>query len=166
LLSILGIAKAQQGNHLVVQGYEELYNTIIEPYSEAVKKTTYYDIDFNSPDITVNKINSNRITYNLYDTTVPPLNVFQWKLAQGYHTVSNGKGNLMAFVFNNVLYNKNGDSIDYLSQYGGRRGVASWVGASDTFTLYYIGTPSIHNASTFEKQFHRANYLVQLPIFL
>jgi hypothetical protein len=154
LSAFCSFVNAQQGNHLVVQGVNELLDVNVEPYSEAIKKTIFYDIDFNSPEIKVDRINSNRISYNLYDTSKPPLAVFEWKLAQGYLSISNVRGELLAYIFNNILYNKSGDSIDYISQYGGKRGVATLVETSDTFTLYYIGTRNDCNATTFEKQLY------------
>jgi gliding motility-associated-like protein len=154
LSAFCSFVNAQQGNHLVVQGVNELLDVNVEPYSEAIKKTIFYDIDFNSPEIKVDRINSNRISYNLYDTSTPPLAVFEWKLAQGYLSISNVRGELLAYIFNNILYNKSGDSIDYISQYGGKRGVATLVETSDTFTLYYIGTRNDCNATTFEKQLY------------
>ena len=62
--ALLGITHAQQGNHLVVQGYMEHLDTRVEPYEEALKKTVYYDIDFNKPEIDINKIKSKGIIYS------------------------------------------------------------------------------------------------------
>ena len=150
LLSLLGISNAQQGNHLVVQGYNEHYDIKNETLTEAKEKKYFYDIDFNNPEIKINKILSNPVKYKYYGT---PPTASHWKISQGYLSISNIRGKLLAYVFNNILYNESGDSIDYLSQYGGKRGIASFVGSSDTFMLYYIQGKSVHNAQSFESQF-------------
>ncbi len=147
LLSLLGISNAQQGNHLVVQGYNEILNVNVEPYSEAIKKTTFYDIDFNNPEISIKKIESPRIQYD-YKRSAH----FE-KISPGYQSISNIHGDLMAYTFNNVLYDKNGDSIDYLSQYGGYNGIVCNVDNNDTFTLYYISSIIQYGAMNFEFQF-------------
>ena len=55
----------------MVQGYEEIVDTSISWSNvDTLKKTNYYDIDLNSPEITVSKFKSNRIKYNYYGT--PP----------------------------------------------------------------------------------------------
>ncbi len=146
--TLLGTTKAQQSNHLVVQGYMEHLDTRVEPYGEAFKKTVYYDIDFSHPDVKVNTIISPRIDYiHYYNSLI---------ISQGYHTISNSQSELIAFVFNNILYNKNGDSIDYISQIGGKRGVASIIGLSDTFKLYYIQSANEFNAKSFERTYYGA----------
>lgn len=151
---MINFAIAQQSNHLVVQAYYEQLNTQIETYSQAEKKTIYYDIDFNYPEIKINKIKSKRIKYEIRDTSSPELIVFPGKLSQGYHTVSNIKGELLAFVFNNILFNQNGDSLDYITQYGGKKGISSFVKSIDTFVLYYIGSKIEKNASSFEQDLY------------
>ena len=162
LLSVIcGIANAQQSNHWVVQGYQEIVDTSISWSNlDTLKKTNYYDIDLNSPEITVSKFKSNRIKYNYYGT---PPNASYCKISQGYQTISNSKGELLAYVFNNILYNNKGDSIDYLSQYGGKRGIASHIGISDTFTLYYIQSKTEYNATSFESQYFNTNEQNQHP---
>ncbi len=152
--SLINFVIAQQSNHLVVQAYYEQLNTQIETYSQAETKTIYYDIDFNYPDIKINKIKSKRIKYEIRDTSSPELIVFQGKLSQGYHTVSNNKGELLAFVFNNILFNQNGDSLDYITQYGGKKGISSFIKSTDTFVLYYIGSKVEKNASSFEQELY------------
>lgn len=153
---MFGITNAQQGNHLVVQGYMEHLDTRVEPYEEALKKTVYYDIDFNKPEIDINKIKSKRIIYtNKTDSLNSIFNVMSGKFSPGYTTISNYKGDLLAFTYNNILYNSSGDSIDYISQYCGRKGILPVVGLSDTFTIYYIGTSNEFNAITFEYQFYK-----------
>ena len=156
LLSVIcGVANAQQSNHWVVQGHQEIIDTtIVGSNLDTLKKTNYFDIDLNSQDIKVNKIKSNRIKYNYYGT---PPNASYAKMSQGYQTISNIKGQLLAYVFNNVLYDNNGDSIDYLSQYGGKRGIASNIGVSDTFTLYSIQSKTEYNATSFESQYYNTN---------
>lgn len=150
MLSFLGISNAQQGNHLVVQGYNELYNIQNELLTKAKEKIIYYDIDFNKPDISVDTIQSKKVSFSLNEKDFV---VLTEKQAQGFQTISNSNGQLLAHVFNNVLYNNKGDSIDYLSQYGGKRGIASVIGVTDTFTLYYIGVKKNYNTTTFEEQF-------------
>ena len=145
---------AQQSNHWVVQGYMEIVDTSYLLKSDSQYYTNHFDIDLNSPEIAVRKLKSNRINYNYYGT---PPNASWHKISQGYQTVSNNKGKLLAYVFNNILYNSNSDSIDYLSQYGGKRGVASHIGASDTFTLYYIQSKTEYNATSFESQYFNTN---------
>jgi hypothetical protein len=118
LSAICGVANAQQSNHWVVQGYQEIVDTTIFGSNlDTLKKTNYFDIDLNSPEITVHKLKSNRIKYNYFGT---PPNASYYTISQGYQTISNIKGQLLAYIFNNVLYDNNGDSIDYLSQYGGK----------------------------------------------
>jgi gliding motility-associated-like protein len=152
---ICGVANAQQSNHWVVQGYQEIIDTsLIFSNLDTLKKTNYFDIDLNSPEIKVNKIKSNRIKYNYYGT---PPNASNVKISQGYQTISNSKGQLLAYVFNNVLHNNKGDSIDYLTQYGCKRGVASQISISDTFTLYYIQSKTEYNATSFESQYYNTN---------
>ena len=73
ICSIINLVIAQQSNHLVVQAYDELLNTQFETYSQALRKTVYYDIDFNYPEIKINKVNSKRITYEIHDTVTPEL---------------------------------------------------------------------------------------------
>lgn len=162
LLSVIcGIANAQQSNHWVVQGYQEIVDTTIFGSNlDTLKKTNYFDIDLNSPEITVHKLKSNRIKYNYFGT---PPNASYYTISQGYQTISNIKGQLLAFVFNNILYNNKGDSIDYLSQYGGKRGIASHIGISDTFTLYYIQSKTEYNATSFESQYFNTNEPYQPP---
>ena len=151
----LNFCYAQQSNHWVVQGYMEIVDTSISWSNlDTLKKTNYFDIDLNSPEIKVNKLKSNRIKFNYYGT---PPNASYFKISQGYQTISNIKGQLLAYVFNNILYNNKGDSIDYLSQYGGKRGIASFIGSSDTFTLYYIQSKTEHNATSFESQYFNTN---------
>jgi len=154
ICSTINLAIAQQSNHLVVQAYDELVNTQVETYSQALRKTVYYDIDFNYPEIKINNIKSKRTTYEIHDTVTPELNVFPGKLSQGYHTVSNVKGELLAFVFNNILFNQNGDSLDYITQYGGKKGISSFVKNNDTFVLFYIGSKIEKNASSFEQELY------------
>jgi hypothetical protein len=152
---LCGSTKAQQSNHWVVQGYQEIVDTSNRGSNlDTLKKTNYFDIDLNSPEIKVQKLKSNRIKYNYYGK---PPNASPYKISQGYQTVSNINGKLLAFVFNNVLYNSVGDSLDYLSQYGGKRGVASYIEASDTFTLFYIQSKTEHNANSFESQYFNAD---------
>jgi len=161
LSALCSFAHAQQSNHWVVQGYEEIVDTSISWSNlDTLKKTNYYDIDLNSPEITVSKFKSNRIKYNYYGT---PPNASYCKISQGYQTISNSKGELLAYVFNNILYNNKGDSIDYLSQYGGKRGIASHIGISDTFTLYYIQSKTEYNATSFESQYFNTNEQNQHP---
>jgi len=161
LCSFCGFSYAQQSNHWVVQGYEEIVDTSISWSNlDTLKKTNYFDIDLNSPEITVHKLKSNRIKYNYYGR---PPNASYYKISQGYQTISNIKGQLLAYVFNNILYNNKGDSIDYLSQYGGKRGIASHIGISDTFTLYYIQSKTEYNATSFESQYFNTNEQSQPP---
>jgi PKD repeat protein len=160
LFSVWSCSYAQQSNHWVVQGYQEIVDTSISWSNlDTLKKTDYFDIDLNSPEIQVHKLSSNRIKYNYYGT---PPTASLYKISQGYHTVSNIKGKLLAYVFNNVLYNSEGDSLDYLCQYGGKRGVASYIGASDTFTLYYVQSKTVYNTTSFESQYFNAN---QTPMY-
>lgn len=164
MLSFLGISNAQQGNHWVVQGYQEIVDTsLFLSNLDTLKNTVYYDIDLNSPEIAVSKLKSNRIKYNYYATDPTPSSSF-FKLSQGYQTISNCNGQLLAYVFNNVLYNNKGDSIDYLSQYGGKRGIASHITFSDTITLYYIQSKTSYNAKSFESQYFNTNTSGQ-PIY-
>jgi gliding motility-associated-like protein len=145
-----------------VQGYQEIVDTCISWSNlDTLKKTNYFDIDLNSPEIKVHKLSSNRIKYNYYGT---PPTASIYKISQGYQTISNIKGQLLAYVFNNILYNNKGDSIDYLSQYGGKRGIASYIGISDTFTLYYIQSKTVYNATSFESQYFNTNELNK-PIY-
>ena len=161
LSNFCGLVTAQQSNHWVVQGYNEIIDTSINLSKfDTLKKTNYFDIDLNSTEISVHKLNSNRIKYNYYGT--PPYASYD-KISQGYQTISNNKGKLLAYVFNNVLYNYKGDSIDYLSQYGGKRGIASHIGISDTFTLYYIQSKTEYNATSFESQYFNTNEQNQPP---
>ncbi|MCL9981270.1 MAG: gliding motility-associated C-terminal domain-containing protein [Bacteroidia bacterium] len=153
LLSLLGVTNAQQGNHLVVQGFDEQINNITVPFIEARNKTVYYDIDFNNYEIEINTIKCPSIKYNYYGN---PPTASRIKISSGYQSISNAKGELLGFVFNNILYSKNGDSIDYIPQYGGRRGVASYVGVSDTFTLYFIRGKKDYNATSFERQLYKS----------
>jgi gliding motility-associated-like protein len=156
LLSVIcGVANAQQSNHWVVQGYQEIIDTsLIFSNLDTLKKINYFDIDLNSPEIKVHKLSSNRIKYNYYGT---PPTASTVKISQGYQTISNSKGHLLAYVFNNVLHNNKGDSIDYLTQYGCKRGVASQISISDTFTLYYIQSKTEYNATSFESQYYNTN---------
>jgi hypothetical protein len=81
LIVICGIANAQQSNHMVVQGYQEIVDTTIFGSNlDTLKKTNYFDIDLNSPEITVRKLKSNRIHYNYYGT---PPNASWHKISQG-----------------------------------------------------------------------------------
>jgi gliding motility-associated-like protein len=147
-------ACAQQGNHLVVQGYEEILNTNVEPYAEALKKTIYYDVDLNSPQIAVSQIKSKRIEYNYYVSPGQPKYYasVNGTGSPGYQSISNGKGDLVAYAFNSILFNKNGDSIDYITQYGGYHGIACSIGNSDTFKLYYISSKTQYSANSFDKE--------------
>ncbi len=155
LSAICGVANAQQSNHWVVQGYQEIIDTsLIFSNLDTLKKINYFDIDLNSPEIKVYKLSSNRIKYNYYGT---PPTASTVKISQGYQTISNSKGQLLAYVFNNVLHNNKGDSIDYLTQYGCKRGVASQISISDTFTLYYIQSKTEYNATSFESQYYNTN---------
>ena len=154
LLSLLGISNAQQGNHLVVQGFDEQINNITLPFTEVRNKTVYYDICFNNPEIEITTINSSSIKYNYYGN---PPTCSRVKISSGYQSISNEKGELLGFIFNNILYAKNGDSIDYLTQYGGRRGIASNIGVSDTFVLYFIGGKKDYSAIDFERQLYESN---------
>jgi gliding motility-associated-like protein len=155
LSALCSFAHAQQSNHWVVQGYEEIIDTsLIFSNLDTLKKINYFDIDLNSPEIKVHKLSSNRIKYNYYGT---PPTASTVKISQGYQTISNSKGELLAYVFNNVLYNNKGDSIDYLTQYGCKRGVASQISIADTFTLYYIQSKTEYNATSFESQYYNTN---------
>ena len=59
LSALCSVAHAQQSNHWVVQGYEEIVDTSISWSNvDTLKKTNYYDIDLNSPEITVSKFKS------------------------------------------------------------------------------------------------------------
>ncbi len=139
----------------MVQGYQEIIDTsLIFSNLDTLKKINYFDIDLNSPEIKVYKLSSNRIKYNYYGT---PPTASTVKISQGYQTISNSKGQLLAYVFNNVLHNNKGDSIDYLTQYGCKRGVASQISISDTFTLYYIQSKTEYNATSFESQYYNTN---------
>ena len=110
LSALCSFAHAQQSNHWVVQGYTEYRNP---QFDTSVGFKTYYDVDLNSPKFKVNKIQSRRI---VNDTNIhEPFR----KNSPGYQTISNSKGSLLGFTFNNILHDKNGDSIDYISQYGG-----------------------------------------------
>lgn len=138
-----------------MQGYQEIIDTsLIFSNLDTLKKINYFDIDLNSPEIKVYKLSSNRIKYNYYGT---PPTASTVKISQGYQTISNSKGQLLAYVFNNVLHNNKGDSIDYLTQYGCKRGVASQISISDTFTLYYIQSKTEYNATSFESQYYNTN---------
>jgi gliding motility-associated-like protein len=155
LSALCSFAHAQQSNHWVVQGYQEIIDTsLIFSNLDTLKKINYFDIDLNSPEIKVYKLSSNRIKYNYYGT---PPTASTVKISQGYQTISNSKGQLLAYVFNNVLHNNKGDSIDYLTQYGCKRGVASQISISDTFTLYYIQSKTEYNATSFESQYYNTN---------
>ena len=148
LCSFSGYVTAQQSNHLVVQGFFEQFNIETIPFAEAIKKSVYYDIDFNSPQINVKEINSKKIW------EIPKHRAFPMfhKLGQGYQTISNSNGELIAFIYCNTLFNKNGDSIDYIPQIGGKRGVASAIGKTDTITLYYIRPKTNFNGPSFENE--------------
>jgi len=148
LCSFSGYIFAQQSNHLVVQGFIEQFNIDSTPLSESNKKTIYYDLDFNRPIIKVNEINSKKIWEIPRHWGFP----IYHKLGQGYQTISNFKGDLIAFVYCNTLFDKNGDSIDYIPQFGGKRGTASAIGKTDTFLLYYIRTKTDYNGPSFEKE--------------
>lgn len=148
LMSILvcQLAIAQQSNHWVVQGYTEYRNP---QFDTSVGFKTYYDVDLNSPKFKVSKIQSRRI---LNDTNIHNP---QSKISPGYQTISNSKGSLLGFTFNNILHNKNGDSIDYISQYGGIYGIVCSTGNTDTFILYYIQSKTEFDAYSFENRFNR-----------
>ena len=155
LLSVIcGVANAQQSNHWVVQGYQEVVDTTYQSKVDSLNNTNYFDIDLNSPEIAIHRIKSKRINYNYYGT---PPTASWFKISQGYQTISNIKGQLLAYVFNNVLYNSKGDSMDYLSQYGAKRGIASHVSVSDTFTLFYIQSKTEYNATSFESQYYNTS---------
>ena len=145
------IVTAQQSNHWVVQGYEENINNIVESYSTAIKKTVFYDIDFNYSKLKINKINSNRISYNYFNG-----NAAFDKLSLGYQSISNTKGELVAYTFNNILYSPTGDSLDYISQYGGHHGIQCFKGNDDSFTLYFIESKKQYSANNFECQFSKS----------
>lgn len=147
LLSVIcGVANAQQSNHWVVQGYVEYINP---QFDTSLDFKTYYDVDLNSPKFKVSKIQSRRI-FN--DTNIHNPNS---KMSPGYQTISNSKGILLGFTFNNILHDKNGDSIDYISQYGGNYGIVCLTGNTDTFILYYIQSKTEFNAYSFENRFNR-----------
>jgi hypothetical protein len=98
LLSVIcGVANAQQSNHWVVQGYQEIVDTTIFGSNlDTLKKTNYFDIDLNSPEIKVHKLSSNRIKYNYYGT---PPTASIYKISQGYQTISNIKGQFVSAPF-------------------------------------------------------------------
>jgi len=147
LLSVIcGVANAQQSNHMVVQGFFEQFDIEKKPYSDAIKKTSFYDINFNHAELKVDEISAKKI----WEVPHSPLFYLCHKLGQGYQTISNSKGELIAFIYCNTLFNKNGDSIGYIPQIGGKRGVASVIGASDTFTLYYVCSKNKYNGVSFE----------------
>lgn len=153
---MLGVTKAQQGNHLVVQGYNEILDVNLEPYSKAVEKTTFFDIDFNSPEIDVKKIVSKRQKYplNRIDYMGDP----EFRASPGYLSISNSKGKLLSYIFDNVLYNNKGDSVDFIPQYGGYHGFGCDIRNSDTFTLYYISSKKNFNKRSFDEQFYNYYY--------
>ena len=142
----MGVTKAQQGNHLVVQSYHDVLDIKEKTYSEAANKLVLYDLNFNYPDIKVDKIESNRI---INDKKLYNIGLYE---SPGYLSISNLQGNLIAYLHNNILYNSSGDSIDFLSQYGGFYGVVCKSNSNDTYTLYYIQSKTEFNANSFHLQ--------------
>lgn len=144
----ISFLNAQQSNHLVVQGFFEQFNIETKPLSVALNKSIYYDIDFNGPQISVKEINAKKIWDIPRHRGFPMFH----KLGQGYQTISNSNGDLVAFIYCNTLFDKKGDSIDYIPQIGGKRGVASMIGKTDTMTLFFIRPKFNFYGSSFENE--------------
>ncbi len=151
---------AQQDNHWVVQSNLESFDINDSP-SVSERKTVFFDIDRNAIKPRINKIDADKL---LFTKKYGIQFSHKMPISPGYHAISNNRGQLLAFIYLNVLYNKYGDSIDYIPQIGGLGGIAIFVEKSDNFTIYFIRRKEELNESNFEDQYEKTYGVFKVPI--